>query len=386
MHKALLIPALTMAATLSLMPIGASALQFTPPPSGSGTPPTGTATTGTGTTTGTTTGTGGTTATPTATGLPGIPGTANSLPVPGCTSVRGKSLYDSYTVKVSDIEKCINEGYDPPVEWRPGYGFRAAAGGGSSAVTFAGKCPVDGKCPSATGSANPLPNAAPVPTQNPALNLPPMNVPTTGKTPPLPCGGAAALNLTQIINTGLSIGNNVRIGNVSGAVSTGINLARSFLSPCSGGWQSLIGNALNVILPAVPGGAAILNGNMPAPSGTILMLPPGMTIDMGVGGGQIKLPDGGTFTDLQGLTITIPAGGGIISYTGNTVTLMDGSTVTVGSGNVTIKPGPGGMGGGVILPDGITLPIDTGIPINTPTSSPNSTPPVVTPPTIVPQN
>ena len=281
----------------------------------------------------------------------------------GCPDVFGKELNEAYTIDYTKIEKCILMGYDPPVSWRPDYGREGYFGEGG-AVTVSGKCPPGMACPGYNKAISALPLGVfpPLPgSGNPNLALPPVLVAANSTIPPLPCGGSAGLNLSQIISSGMSIGSNIALGNISNAVSGGMGLLNNILSPCSGGLINMIAGTLNLILPPNMG-VNVSGGVASTPIGAALMLPAGFTLDITPGPVGLTLPMGGSITSGAG-TFAIPLGLTVLNFNGSAVTLSNGTSLPV-SGALTLSPGNPSTGGSIILPEGTKVPMSTA-PINT---------------------
>jgi hypothetical protein len=320
------------------------------------------------------------------------PTTAVPSPQAGfnCNSLKTVKQNETNKIKIEDIEYCIGQGFAPPRAWNrkmSGYG-----GGGS--LSMSSKCPWRHRNPKvdclpfeAAGAASPNPsfNVNVPPRANPNLKIPPFRTPTNGRVR-MPCGGSMALDIGALMNQGGQFINNVRMGGVAGtagAINNARQIASGLLSPCNGGILGMIQGAINMVMPA---GCSvnITSGVAATCSGSVLSVPTGVTMNMS-SNGRLTFPDGGSFRDSLGATVSFP-GNSTVSVTGAspnyTVTVTDqtGTTQTYTSngtldpvsGIITVNVSPGGdptTGGTVLIPDGATLPVDSGsatIPASTP--------------------
>ena len=300
--------------------------------------------------------------------------TAPSIPSPqagfDCNSLKNYTQYDTVKVKLESIQYCNGQGYAPPRKWTRASGGVNSAESGS--MSLSSKCPMRAPGVVCAGfksgaGTNPVPAFNINFTRgNPNLTAPPFRTPVSGRVR-LPCGGSMALNIGQLVQQGGQFANNVRFGNVAGAVSTGVNIASGLLSPCGGGILGMIQGAINMVMPA---GCTvnITSGTAATCSGSVLSLPSGMT--MGISSnGSLTLPSGGSFTDRLGATISIP-GNSVVRVTGTAPNLSvvvtnpttgvaqtyaAQTTINGGITEVNVLP----TGGVVLVPDGANLPVDS---------------------------
>lgn len=278
-----------------------------------------------------------------------------------CSKLQNISQYDSYKLNMEDVDYCIEtKAFDPPRHWsRPG---GEVYRGEATSMSFSSKClprNPSHKCKAfatttQTAGGNPAVPPPPTVANNPNLRIPPFRPPASGPVS-LPCGGSAPLDIGRLISQGGSFINNVRMGNVSSAVSTGVQIANSlFGGGCNGGIMNMIQGAINMVMPA---GCTVnvTSGMAAACNGSVLSLPGGVTMQVAVGG-SLTLPNGGTFS-INGSPVSV--GNNVtINVTGSgtnlQVTTSDGQSFTIANASeLSVDTNA------VLVPEGTQLPLDT---------------------------
>ncbi len=276
-----------------------------------------------------------------------------------CSQLQNVSQYESYKLNIEDVSYCIEQGFDPPRHWSRS-GGDVYRGEGTS-TSLSSKCMprnryaeckgfnTQGSTPGGTPSVPPPPPGS----NNPNLQIPPFRVPTTGRVS-LPCGGSAPLDIGRLISQGGSFINNVRFGNVSGVVNTGMQIANSlFGGGCNGGIMNMIQGAINMVMPAGCN-VNVTNGFAAACSGSVLSLPGAVSMQIS-SGGSLTFPNGATFM-VNGnpialgnnITINVTANG-----SGLRVTTSDGQTFDIADiTELTVNTAA------VLIPDGTQIPLD----------------------------
>ncbi len=279
-----------------------------------------------------------------------------------CADLLDIDHISSSDIPAADIAKCIERGGDPPHSWRP----RAGAGiieSNTDKIDFNLCAPYKGGCRSSSGIQAVIPSGTPPGSNIPIIDSIPWKEIKESK---LPCGAVA--NLSQMALRALwgNVRFNTNVSSIDQAVQTGVtnasNAALSLINKHADCSNGIFWNLLNTVINLVVSSSHkrfifdASNSSFLSPLGSLITVPDNasLSIDLSSMGAEFDLPNGGSFIDINGKSITIGRNE-IISFKPNgLVVTSSGKRYRVDPKQI-VKMVPNGI---IRIPEGSWIPID----------------------------
>ena len=287
--------------------------------------------------------------------------------------LKAKTQLDTVKLDQEKLEDCLERGEDPPSNL-----FRYIGGAEYSmvddigAVTKVGRCGpgFDNTCPTSQGMVISPTHYQP--------NIPAYSGMTAGVKPwedlsrkgqldPLPCGGSMNLSETVIqsaLNGNVRLGGKLDLNTLQGlpnAIFAGaIDGFMSWLGCMQGVLFDALRNISTLVIPPTTQPIKFVDGTFSTPFDTIAYIPPGLNlqIDYLGGGASVSLPQGGSFVDRSGATISIAAGYSVQFFTDGTIRIYNGGKQVVGVYQVPLEGVPVlDPNGAIVIPKNTTIPV-----------------------------
>jgi hypothetical protein len=277
------------------------------------------------------------------------------------------AAYDAYELPAELVYECTLRGYDPPKALRARGGTGETANTITSSTEQVGGCKANGECQNSSIERTETFATGYLPQNNPNLKFPEIPWQDIGKSN-LPCGAIGSLSEMAI----QAIWRNVKIkmpSMVQQLVNSAIrgllgNLFGKKVDCQDGTFWGTLNTVIGLVLPQLQQGGGfvydISNNTFLAPKGALLSLPGGanLQVDLSQGNVSFSLPAGGSFTDINGNTVTIPSNG----------TIHFGSSGTVNANGQSYKVDPDAIvdlnaNGVVAIPEGTALPVPPDSPL-----------------------